>query len=673
MTALFLLITNKHYFFVKVLKVFCLSKFRFIYFQLLFCSFIYSLIQLLIKMKPYIKNTAAKLLQHSCIIIFLSVLGLLLVKAQPSGGPYGPVQQTYDLPKVTGKIYYVAPDGKTESTGEQLAQPTTIEAAITKVKTGDAIVLRGGVYRTGDLECNQGITIQPYANEQPVFKGTLEAKEWKKINESLWKTSWNKFFQAYPDDWWSRDRFGKATPLHIFNNDMVFVDGKILKSAGWEGEVDKNSFYIDYKNGFVYIGTDPTNRMIEITAHNYGLHRVTKDVHGKTNDRKGLILRGVTLTQYAYAALEIDGYEPQGLADPSTFGKDVVGSVIEHCTFSFCGRVGAYLRGDNLILRHCKVHDTTTEGIYLLSSSDCLLEKNRFSRNNIEDIIGYYPAAVKIFNQTHRVTCQDNLVYDLPISNGIWYDVGNVDGRFLNNWVEGVGNSEGPGSNNKMWPSNNGFFFEISKGAICAGNVFVNCDHGVMVLNSSNVQVYQNTFVNSTACVGRDKRSAQGDHFGWHPSTGPDVDQRFGHIFVNNLFTGDENFQRPLMLVWQHPDLCERLNKSPLKQYDYNVYVKDANSGFQTLVYWSPSSGADCQISVTSLDGLKKVFDGSSANSMVFSNYNMPLFKSKELGHFQLNPTFPGTNTATTLPAEVQKILNLPAKYKPYIGAYPLK
>ena len=32
---------------------------------------------------------------------------------------------------------------------------------------------------------------------------------------------------------------------------MVFVDGKILKSAGWEGDVDENSFYIDYKNGFV--------------------------------------------------------------------------------------------------------------------------------------------------------------------------------------------------------------------------------------------------------------------------------------------------------------------------------------------------------------------------------------------------------------------------------------
>jgi parallel beta-helix repeat protein len=625
-------------------------------------------------LKPVlIENAAVTLLQSSFIAFVLLVSGLFFANAQPSGGPYGPINQTYDLPKVSGKIYYVAPDGKTESQGDQFAQPTTIESAIANVKTGDAIVLRGGTYRTGDLEFNQGITIQPYADEQPIFKGTFEAKEWKNINKGLWKTSWTHFFPGSPDDWWSRDRFGKETPLHVFNNDMVFVDGKILKSTGWEGDVDENSFYIDYKNGFVYIGTDPTNRLVEITAHNYGLHRVTKDMHGKSNDHKGVVIRGVTLTQYAYCGFEINGYEPQGLADPSTFGKDVVGSIIEHCTFSFCGRVGAYLRGDNLVLRHCNVNNTTTEGVYLLSSSDCLLEKNMFSRNNIEDIIGYYPAAVKIFNQTHRVTCQDNLIYDLPISNGIWYDVGNVDGRFLNNWVEGVGNSKGAGSNNQMWPSNNGFFFEISKGAICAGNVFVNCDHGIMILNSSNVLVYQNTFMNSTACFGRDKRSAVGDHFGWHPSTGPDVDQRFGHVFVNNLLAGDVNFKRPLMLVWQHPDLCQKLDKSPLKQYDYNVYVKDINSGFQTLVYWSPASNAECQQAIESLDGLKKVFDGSSANSKVFESYNMPLFKSIELGNFQLNQAFPGANAAVTLPADVQKLLGLQAKYKPYIGAFPVK
>ena len=42
---------------------------------------------------------------------------------------------------------------------------------------------------------------------------------------------------------------------------------------------------------------------------------------------------------------------------------------------------------------------------------------------------------------------KDNLIIDNRDSSGIWYDVGNVDGLFINNWIENT---------------DNGFFFEIS-------------------------------------------------------------------------------------------------------------------------------------------------------------------------------------------------------------------
>ena len=189
-------------------------------------------------------------------VVLFSLLPTLSVMAQPSGGPYGPVRQTYQLPKVDGKIYYVAPDGKKEATGETLAVPTAIETAIEKVKTGDAIIMRGGIYRTGDLECNQGITIQPYMDEQPVLKGTYVASEWRDLGNGLWTIKWDHLFPSRPANWWQRDRSGKQTPLHRFNDDMVFVDGRFLQAAGYEGEVDENNYYIDYRSGLVYIGTN---------------------------------------------------------------------------------------------------------------------------------------------------------------------------------------------------------------------------------------------------------------------------------------------------------------------------------------------------------------------------------------------------------------------------------
>src|SRR3989304_8440879 len=71
--------------------------------------------------------------------------------AQPSGGQYGPIRQTYDLPKGAGKIYYVAVDGNAGQSGATLTEPTSLEAAIERVRTGDAIVMRGGTYRRGNL------------------------------------------------------------------------------------------------------------------------------------------------------------------------------------------------------------------------------------------------------------------------------------------------------------------------------------------------------------------------------------------------------------------------------------------------------------------------------------------------------------------------------------------
>jgi hypothetical protein len=102
---------------------------------------------------------------------------------------------------------------------------------------------------------------------------------------------------------------------------------------------------------------------------------------------------------------------------------------------------------------------------------------------------------------------------DNPNSNGIWYDVGDVDAVVVDNWVQDC---------------LDGIFFEISKGAICAGNVILNCDKGIRALNSSNVRAWHNTLVNSVASFERDGRGATADHFGWHPATGPDLDKREG-------------------------------------------------------------------------------------------------------------------------------------------------
>jgi hypothetical protein len=607
-----------------------------------------------------------------CLLFASLLFAAAPVCAQPSGGPYGPIDQRYEVPKA-GHVYYVAPEGKADAPGT-LEQPATLEAAIERVVTGDTIVMRGGTYRTGGLTFNQGITLQPYLGERPIVKGTEIAAKWETLRSNVWRTRWTKLFPAAPLGWWQRAREGMRTPLHRFNNDLVFVDGEELKSAGWEGELDAHSFFIDYKAGYVYIGANPANRLVEITAFDSALVRVSNPVHGKTNDRKGPVIRGITFTQYAYRALEVEGKkhftvadeptdEPVGLSDPATFGKEAVGTVIENVTITHCSRVAGYFRGDGLIIRNSLVSDTGTEGIYVIGSSDVLLERNIIRRNNVRQLTGYYPAAVKIFNQTRRVTFRDNLVLENPNSNGVWYDVGNRDGVIVNNVIEGAGI---------------GFFFEISKGATVAGNVFIRCDRGVWALNSADVHVYNNTFVDTQASFERNERSAAGDHFGWHPSTGPDVDQREGHVFVNNLLVAGDAYRQPLVRFEQPPALCAKLQRPMVKQMGGNVYARPNDPGAAPAPFatWSPiaaEAGGNCAARPESLDAFRKAATGFEAGGQQFDATPRSIFKGPDVGHYQLLRPIPLAPGSELMPADVRKVLGWSEEDARTAGAFPVR
>jgi parallel beta-helix repeat protein len=237
--------------------------------------------------------------------------------------------------------------------------------------------------------------------------------------------------------------------------------------------------------------------------------------------------------------------------------------------------------------------------------------------------------------------------------------------------VQDFGNINRPYSKKHLWPCDAGFFFEISKGAICAGNIFVNCDHGIWVLNSSNVYITRNTLINSTVCIGRTDRVAEGDVFGWHADTGPRVDERDGHIFINNLHTANETFRRPLLNIWQPADLCKRLSKPIVKQLDYNIYVNSSDIPLDPLIMWSPVKNDDCQLLFKSIKDLQKLHSKFSGHSQYYAEYFGPLFKSRELGNYQLLKSFPGSTKAARLPDTILEILGKSKKDIQYAGAYP--
>nr|WP_232426776.1 right-handed parallel beta-helix repeat-containing protein [Teredinibacter turnerae] len=605
-----------------------------------------------------------------CLLLLMPALAAMSVFAQPSGGPYGPVEKSYSVPK-SGNVIYVAPNGKASADGSSVDKPTTLEAAISRVVTGDAVILRGGIYRTGNLELNQGITLQPYADEKPVLKGTEVATAWKSAGEGVWQTSWEKLFPSKPMFWWRREREEARTPMHRFNNDLVFIDGRFLQSAGSVKELTADNYYIDYDKKRVYIGTDPKGHTVEITAHDTAITRTTAKVHGKDADKKGPQILGITFTQYAWTALAIEGKrhfthldepvdEPIGPADPATYGKEVVGTLLENVTISFCGRVAGYFRGDGLVIRNSLFSDTSTEAIYVIGSSDVLLERNIVTRNNIENISGYFASAVKIINQTHRVVVRDNLLLDHANSNGVWYDVGNRDGVFINNYVEGA---------------NVAFMFEISQGVTVTGNVFNSNQLGMWILNSADSYVYNNTFVNSPARISRTERSAQGDHFDWHPATGPGVEERFGHVFEKNLMVADGFDTGALLRIEQWPKVCTKLPDSPMAAVDGNVYVRPHNeysAAAAPLVNWIDRKAENCEVGYIDLAAFQQGA-GYDKHGLQLDGSARSLFKASDLRNFGLREALP-IDKSVSIPADVTKLLGWSKKSaQRTVGAYPAK
>jgi len=94
-----------------------------------------------------------------------------------------PIAQSFALPEVEGRVFFVAPDGSDTASGETVEEATSLDAAFARV--GDAVVMRGGTYRTGDLLLNQGITFQAYNDEPPIWKGTRVAKDWTELRDGV--------------------------------------------------------------------------------------------------------------------------------------------------------------------------------------------------------------------------------------------------------------------------------------------------------------------------------------------------------------------------------------------------------------------------------------------------------------------------------------------------------
>jgi hypothetical protein len=163
-----------------------------------------------------------------------------------------------------------------------------------------------------------------------------------------------------------------------------------------------------------------------------------------------------------------------------------------------------------------------------------------------------------------------------------------------------------------------------------------------------------------------------GDHFGWHPSTGPDVDKREGHSFVGNLLVADESFRKPLARFEQTQVLCGKLTRPHVTNLDGNVYVRLGVSAPQPLLFWGPVAGEKCQVELESPEALRALQPSFEKSSRLVSGWAGALFKSPELANYEPLADAVGTVPGDAVPAAILKILGWAAAASRAPGAYPV-
>ncbi len=374
-----------------------------------------------------------------------------------------PLKKT-NYPVPAGAIF-VSPDGKTNATGTQNA-PTSLQNALKIAPAGATIVFRGGTYRGLDsLLAPRRVTFQAARGEAPWIKGSVIVTGWVRDGSAWRKDNWTHKFGASP-------RIGPEYVDPKFplagERDMVFLNDQALQQVATRAEVGPGSFFVDGKAQKLFIGDDPSGKVVEAAVYEQGL-QIWKN---GPNDPTGSIVRGLGFAHYGDQGLTVRA--------PNV--------LIEDNTFAWSGQRGMNIYdAPHAVIRGNAFVANSRVGLRASRNRRLVVENNLFAWNNVDRWRPAWDAAgVKITNMDYGA--QDGLLFrgNLAENNaatGVWLDIDVNDAVVVHNIArrnQGIG-----------------IFFEISDKAIIAFNLSYENGMGVMVSNARNARVWNNTLVNN--------------------------------------------------------------------------------------------------------------------------------------------------------------------------------
>ncbi|MGW2346874.1 sigma-70 family RNA polymerase sigma factor [Streptomyces sp. NPDC001661] len=348
---------------------------------------------------------------------------------------------------------YLSPSGRDSAPGTESRPLRSLAGAVQRAKSGDTLVFKSGVCRTGDVSFSKKLTLQPVPHAKVWLLGSTIADDWR-AEDGNWCIPWHAKNLSTPK-WEEPDKYVDPAYPSAARREMVFRDGSALGQVVSTGDLTTGTFVADTAAHKLCVADAPEGHRLETTVH-------AKALGAWGSDAAGTTIRGIGFAHYGGEALQIG--TPRAVVEKVTSVRNAISgltlsgsgsptdAVIRDSVFSYNGRKGlGGGKADRLRLEH-----------------------NVFAANNTEGFRTNWDAAgAKIIDSTDITAHGNSFVQNY--GHALWLDVNTRDATVVANYS--VANHDF------------GLFFEISRGARLAGNVAANNGVGIGVANSSGARV----------------------------------------------------------------------------------------------------------------------------------------------------------------------------------------
>jgi hypothetical protein len=347
-----------------------------------------------------------------------------------------------------------------------------IQDSVAKYPTSTTFILKSGVHRLQSVTPKGGMTFIGEA-------GTVLSGARLLTTFAVQGASWVASSQSQQGVRTSATTAGGkpiCLPKHPRCNypEELFIDNVRQRHVGSLSQVTPGTWYFDYEADKIYLGTNPSGRVVETSV----TPRAFRSSAG------GVTIRGLVIEKYATPFTQ------------GTIQADGSNWRIEDNGVRYNHGIGIETSAGTVV-RNCRVHHNLQLGMGG-TGNGALVEDNEIAYTNNPQVIAYgWAAGGTKWHNTQNLVLRRNFVHHNK-GPGLWTDIDNIFTLIEHNRVE---------DNSRF-----GIYREVSYDAVIRFNIanrngFTLPDSevvrggGIAVRSSSNVEIYGNTLSNNQAGI----------------------------------------------------------------------------------------------------------------------------------------------------------------------------